>query len=376
MKVLRLTAKNYRSLRNASVKLDDLNLFIGANASGKSAILDAMRFLSEAVQARDFRAPVHVRGGILNLVWKGQDADRIELAVTLSDAGRRFEWLTQLVRQGHDFYVAEQVREITNGHPPSELLNANNGRGSWCSGEKAEGVSLLQAPTACALAAAAADASFPARAVAEFVGQWGFFDPSPFLLRRDWNLADAAGFDDHGRNLGATLYAMREKSPATLNKVVAATQSIIGLPTSIEPRMSEDRFYFVQHEPGLQSPVNQLGVSSGTLRMLALMTALYGQPGTALIGIEEPENYIHPSALSAFVEHVISARRRVQLLITTHSPLMLDYLNDPAALNIVKRDEADGTVVRPELHPDKVRQALEVSGFGLGEYYETSGFGA
>ena len=49
MKLLRLQAINYRSLRDTRVILGDMNLFIGANGSGKSAILDALRFLQEGV---------------------------------------------------------------------------------------------------------------------------------------------------------------------------------------------------------------------------------------------------------------------------------------------------------------------------------------
>ena len=375
MKVLSLTTKNYRSLREVTVELDSLNLFIGANASGKSAILDALRFLSEGVRTRDFRGPAYARGGILNLAWKGAEAGQIELSIALADGERRWEWTVRLVRQSYDFYVAESVREFPQGHTPAQLLHSENGRGWWWSGEKAEGVNLLQVASGCALAAAAADASFPGRQIAEFVGGWGFFDPSPFLLRRDWNLPDTIGFDPYGRNLGETLYSLWSAHPETLDLVVNATQSIVGLPDKIEPREAEDRFYFVQYEPGLQFPVNQMGVSSGTLRMLALMTALYGQPGTALIGIEEPENYVHPTALKAFVDHIMEAREWAQFLVTTHSPLLLNYLDDPAAVNIVKRDNVKGATVQKESNPEGVRKALEASGFVLGEYYQTMSFG-
>ena len=152
-----------------------------------------------------------------------------------------------------------------------------------------------------------------------------------------------------------------------------ATQSIVGLPSGMV-RQSEERFYFVQDEPGLQYPVNQMGVSSGTLRTLALMTALYARPETALIGIEEPENYIHPTAISAFVEHLLDARDRCQIAVTTHSPLLLDFIDDPSVMSVVRRDDFAGTVIR-ESAPDSVRKALEASGFSLGEYYETKGFG-
>ena len=66
--------------------------------------------------------------------------------------------------------------------------------------------------------------------------------------------------------------------------------------------------------------------------MLALMTALLAEPEANLIGIEEPENYIHPTALSTFVQYLLGARGRVQFMVTTHSPLLLDYLNEPGAV--------------------------------------------
>ena len=376
MKLLSLEAKRYRSLRDASIELSDLDLFIGANASGKSAILDALRFLHEGIQARDFRAPVFSRGGIVHLAWKGEEAQQIDLAVRLRNDGQTYEWSVRLVRDGYEFHVAEHVEEERSQSPPIRLLSAENGEGWWWSGEKGEQVTLKQGPTSCALAAAAADASFPAREVAEFVSRWGFFDPNPFLLRRDWTGLDSGRFDPYGRNLGETLYALWNSSPGVLDQIIEATQAVVGLPTKIEPRESEGRFYFVQNEPGLQYPVHQMGVSSGTLRMLALMTALLGEPETNLVGIEEPENYVHPAALSSFVEHLLGARGRVQFMVTTHSPLLLDFVGEPSAVSVVRRSDSGGTTVVKEKNPDGVRRALEASEFGLGEFYETKGFGS
>lgn len=375
MKLFTLHADRYRSLRDQRIGLDGFNLFIGANASGKSTILDALRFLSEAVRARDFRQPVFARGGLLHLAWKGEAANRIGLTLRLGDGGNCFEWVLNLVRDGHEFHVEEAVTEQRSGQPPVQLLHAARGEGWWWSGEQGQ-VRLKQAPAACALSAAAADASFPARDAAGFIGRWGFFDPGPFLLRRDWTGLDSGRFDHYGRNLGGTLHALGQSSPETLKRIVEATRSIVGLPSDLEPRESEDRFYFVQQEPGLQYPVHQMGASSGTLRMLALMTALHAEPRANLIGIEEPENYVHPTALSAFLDHLLTARSRIQFMVTTHSPLLLDFLAEPEAIRVVRRDGQAGTTVERQDDADGVRKALDESGFGLGEFYETKGFGS
>jgi predicted ATPase len=189
---------------------------------------------------------------------------------------------------------------------------------------------------------------------------------------------DSSTFDAYGRNLAERLFALQESSPEAFDQIVSATESVLGLPSRIElreSRESEDRVYFVQHEPGLRFPVHQVGASSGTLRMLALMTALYGEAGSILIGIEEPENHVHPTALAAFAEYLLKARDRVQILVTTHSPLLLDFLNEPSAVCVVRHSDQDGTRVTRESDAQAVRHALEASGFGLGEYYETKGFG-
>lgn len=378
MKLSSLRADHYRSLRRQEIQLNDFNLFIGANASGKSTILDALRFLSEAVRARDFQEPVFARGGLLNLAWKGEPARRIELSIRLNDVGKEFDWVVRLGRSRSrtrsDFQVEEQLDELRSDSPPVRLLAADSGEGWWWSGDRGK-VALKQSPTSCALAAASADASFPARGVAEFVGRWGFFDPSPFLLRRDWAGLESSRFDPYGRNLGGTLHTLHLTSPKKLERIVEITRAIVGLPSEVEPREAEDRFYFVQREPGLEFAVHQMGVSSGTLRILALITALHARPGANLIGIEEPENYIHPTALAAFLDHLRDVQDHIQFMVTTHSPLLLDFLNEPEAVRVVQRNTAEGTTVKDPINPERVRQALEASGFGLGEFYETKGFG-
>ena len=380
MKLTGMRASLYKSLQNVQLSLGALNVLIGANASGKSNILDALRFLSEGLRARDFSESVNSRGGITHLAWKGSPAECFELETLYDDAGRLFSWKVIVRRQQHGFTVAEQVEEREAGEPPSLLLDATNGQTSWWSAQaKGNQVKMSLSPTGCALASACADESFPARRIGEFIQRWGFFDPSPPILRRAAMMTDGDILDPYGRNLAARLYALSEAPDGgkTFQRIVAATQLVLGVPERLEFRTSEvdGRVHFVQHEPGLMYGVHQVGASSGTLRMLALMTALFGETGASLVGIEEPENHVHPSALKAFAEYLRDASHDVQIVVTTHSPLLLDYLPAPEELAVVRRTEA-GTVVHREPNPDAIRKALEASGFGLGEFYETKGFGA
>ena len=373
MRLESLQARSYRSLLDVNIAIGGINLFIGANASGKSTILDALRLLSEAVRERDFNGPLFARGWQVHSAWKGAHPKSVQLALNIRDGDDLFSWDVRILRTGLVFHVDENVHRTHQDEAPTHLLQSSAGQGWWWSGERRGIVQLSQTPTSCALAAAAADASFPAHHIVQFVRRWGFFDPSPFLLRGDWSGIDSSLLDHYGRNLGVTLYRLDKQARA---RILEATKAIVGLPESIEPMLSEQerRFYFVQREPGLQHPVPQMGVSSGTLRVLALMTALHTNEEAKLIGIEEPENYVHPGALLALIECLANLRDNTQLVITTHSPLVLDALGDPEPVRVVRRDEQRGTVVEAA-DAEGVRRALDASGFGLGEYYQTRGFG-
>ena len=372
MKLSSLTAKGYRSLRDATIEFGDLNLFIGANGSGKSTILDALHFLQEGAHARDFRTPVASRGGIIDFSWKGQRTHRIELIVRLENKGKVYRWFVAILREGVDFCIEETLEEFQP--EPAQLLKADRGKGWWLGSNDAK-VFFEQDATSCALAAAGVDTSFRGRNIVEFIRRWGFFDPNPFLLRSDWRGVGLDRLDSYGRNLAGVLYNIAKSSPETLERIRSATHSIVGIPTSISPEEREGSFYIMQKEHGVKYPIPQMGISSGTLRMLALMTALIAEPAAELVGIEEPENYVHPSALRSLVDHILNASERTQVLITTHSPLLLDFVDDPSVVSVVRHSEDIGTTVIREKHPAGVRQALEASGFGLGEFYETKGFG-
>lgn len=371
MKIRRLRVRNYRGIREMSLDFDDLGVFIGGNASGKSTILDALRFLQVGVE-RGFASAVGTRGGMTRLAWGGDRFGRIELFVSLIEETGGYEWTVGLEPRGRGFTVEERVR-LDGGASP--VLESGGGRGRWWSLD-GRSVEIEQSATACSLAAASVDASFPGRGIADFVRHWRFFDLDPRLMRRDSSLSDPGGLDRRGGNLAKALHELRHSEPRAFERVVSATRSVLGTPHTIEPREEGGRFYFVQDEPGIRFPVHHSESSSGTLRLLALMAALHASPKTSLVAIEEPENSLHPSALESLTEQVLEKAGRIQFLLTTHSPLVLDYLDRPEAVVVVRRDGAGGVTAERETTPDGVERALRESGFGLGEYYETNGFGA
>ena len=360
-----LRVRCYRSLREPPhIHFDGITLFIGANASGKSTVLDALRFLNEAIRGSDFEGPVNRRGGFVQLAWKGEYAlnQEIELQVELTDDARVFRWRVRLSKPTRGrISVREDVWEVLPNSEPRHLLETSGGEGWWLSRYKGQIPLQLHDGASCGLAIAAGNKDFPARHANECVRGWKFLDPNPFLLRRgheqDLDLAQTFG----------------DLTDDKLRRIANATKGILGVPNSIETREQDSGHrFFVQWEPNHNYPVNQQGISSGTARILALMTVLNDGSAPTLIGIEEPENYVHPEALRDFL-HYIGTLEQVQFLLTTHSPLVLNYLNRPEAVRVVKL--VDGKTTVAESRSEETKRAMDASGLVLGEYYETMGFG-
>ena len=375
MQIDSLRLRNYLSVQDESLRLSRLNVLIGTNASGKSNLINALSFLRDALD-QDFGFAVGVRGGFVHLACKASTATRVGIVATFKDADWTFEWSVELSKDGLGYSVREELHRFREDQPPQQILVSRRGEGWWWSGEQGK-VQLSERSHRCALAAAAADAAFPARAVAVFVRGWGFFDPNPGTLRRTSVVGDSPALGSYGQNLAARLHALRETDRQRFDRIHSATRDILGVPKGIDFLTSDDddRIALLLTERGLKYRIYQAGCSNGTLRMLAIVTALLGTPEATLIGIEEPENYIHPGALAAFTEHVLGSNSEAQLVLTTHSPHLLDVLDIPEAVILVRRSVDEGTKAVREAHPTRVRDALEASGFGLGEWHETRGFG-
>jgi predicted ATPase len=98
--------------------------------------------------------------------------------------------------------------------------------------------------------------------------------------------------------------------------------------------------------------------SDGTLKMLAYLVMLYDPSPPPFIGIEEPENFLHPRLLPERAEECRAATAATQLLVTTHSPFFLNALR-PQEVRVLWRDEQGYTQTRRAEDLPGVREFTE-----------------
>jgi predicted ATPase len=102
--------------------------------------------------------------------------------------------------------------------------------------------------------------------------------------------------------------------------------------------MADGRLLLQIKDAPFERPILAKFASDGTLKMLAYLTILYDPDPPQLVGIEEPENQIHPRLLPELAEECRDASARTQLMVTTHSPFFVNGLK-PEELWVLYRDE-------------------------------------
>jgi predicted ATPase len=101
---------------------------------------------------------------------------------------------------------------------------------------------------------------------------------------------------------------------------------------------------FFLHEEGLKSPVPATRLSDGTIRFLAMCAVLLQPSPPPLVCIEEPELGLHPDALSIVADLLVEASQRTQVIVTTHSDVLLSALVDHEE-SVLVCDYVGGTVI-------------------------------
>jgi len=146
-----------------------------------------------------------------------------------------------------------------------------------------------------------------------------------------------------GDNVANVIQYLLEQHPEHLEQIFGVLRSRVPRIERVfaEP-MPDGRLLLQIKDAPFTLPILARFASSGTLKMLAYLIMLYDPNPPSFIGIEEPENFLHPRLLPDLAEECRLAAANTQLLVTTHSPFLLNALN-PREVRILWRDESGYT---------------------------------
>ncbi len=206
------------------------------------------------------------------------------------------------------------------------------------------------------------------------LGSLRFYHIFPNTIREPQKVGSPYPLDEGGHNLASVLREMDKRRPTAMERLKTALHSLI--PSVTDLRVVSAGGYLVTQlrhgrtsGGGLSAWFDLTQESDGTVRLLGLLVALYQTPRLPLIGIEEPELTVHPGALMVLADLLQEATRRSQILVTTHSPDLIDRL-PVENLKVVNSGQGI-TTVGPvsETQSEAVRRSL----FSPGELHRMEG---
>jgi len=325
-RILDVRIRNYKSIAAARVRLEPFTVLVGPNGSGKSNFVDCLAFVQQCL-SDSIELALKNRGGINAVRRKsGGHPTHIGIAFTLDlGEGALADYGFQIAAQkGGGFRVARERCAVRSLSQPQVAFEVREGKFE----EPIPEIRPKLPPDRLALYAASNVDEL--RPIFDFLTSMRFYSIVPDELRRLQDPDPGLFLKRDGSNAAAVLRRLIEKGRGEdgygrlcrlLSKVVSGLESV-------EPRsVAQKETLQFRQEVGLEHPwrFEALNMSDGTLRALGLLLAVY-QPGeTKVVAVEEPEATVHPAVMELIVQVLMDAANERQVLITTHSPDVLDH---------------------------------------------------
>jgi predicted ATPase len=350
-----LSIRNYRALQDLRLQgLTPLTVFLGPNGSGKSTIFDVFAFLSECFslglrKAWDKRGrfrELHSRGakGPIGIEIKYRERPGLPLIT--------YHLAIDEDRRGP--YVADewlQWRRQPRGRP-FRFLEFSEGTGRAVSGEMPDEQDsrideTLDAPDMLAVNTLGQFARHPrVSALRRFITGWYL----SYLTADQARTVPEAGPQEKlsatGDNLANVIQYLKERHEGRLDRILHTLTKRVPRLERVESQFLADGRLLLQiKDAPFERPILARFASDGTLKMLAYLTVLHDPEPSPLIGIEEPENHLHPRLLPELAEECRAASAQSQLMVTTHSPFFVNGLR-PKEVWTLYRDDRGYTHTR------------------------------
>ncbi len=382
-RIERLKVKNFRALRDLELRnLTPLTVLLGPNGSGKSTVFDVFAFLAECFET-GLRRAWEKRGRAKELKSRGGSGPvLIEIAYREKPKSPLITYHLEVgEKNGRPVAVVEWLRWKRGSYgAPFRFLDYADGAGRVISGElpdsQDERIEVpLSSPETLAVNALGQLAENP-RVVAlrDFIMGWHVSylssdeargqpeaGPQERLSKTGDNLANVIQYlsEEHADRLGLIFSRLQKKVPKIHN--VMANQ------------MPDGRLLLQIKDAPFEEPIMARFASDGTLKMLAYLVLMNDPVPPPFIGIEEPENFLHPRLLYGLAEECRQASGATQILVTTHSPFFLDAVR-PGEAHVLWRDE-DGYTRSQSLDQNKRIMAFMDAGASLGDLWMEGHFG-
>ncbi len=392
--------RNYKSLRDVPLDLRAFNVLIGPNNAGKSNVFDCLGLLSELTRFQQGE-PVHSRGGFSSIVWNGEIKNSIGIEISGHEPSfpeqggdrYRFKYETHVAGGPAHFQITSErfcvnpldytgaispiEKDLSEARPNGRVLleyPVEHNRYRVCD---PSGSQSWEGGVTSSLSALLMDFADPQRfpLLGHFalqVRNWAFYNFVPSLMEKPLPVRKDLRLQEHGENFAAVLHSYHSEFRSNFREIEDWLRRAMPEISALLSGLTEVGQTYAQiEERGLKTRIPSWAMSDGTLRFVAHLLVAFGASPPPLICFEEPENYIHPRLLELLAHILKKASTRTQILLTTHSPYLLNFLEAEDIL-IVEKHEGATEVSQPK-DPGAIKEALKT--LGLGEMWYAGSLG-
>lgn len=362
---------HYKSLNRVTVNVTNSPLvFVGENASGKSNIIDALRFIRDAV--RDgLEHAISMRGGIDVLrqyaptrPYKIGFCLEFEQSFANQSYPAHYEFKLSSVGSGnycidHEFaswyeddswFFHDEETDEGNEKVKVDLHTFNrDAKGKV----KVDDGEFTYPSDELFLGSRNSHYGRIGLPIAQFLAQIKFFSLYPNILRNQSRPETDRFLKEGGENWASVLKSMKktERGKRNLNRIIEMMRLV--LPSLVDVQVKAIGGYLVPQFLVRDTPngkghfFDPIQLSDGTLRVFGILLAIYQVQQSAIVAIEEPEQTVNPGVLAMLADAFNEVARSSQLIVTSHSPNLVDYF-DPEGIRVVamRRGETICTVVK------------------------------
>ncbi len=337
--------------------LHSLNVLIGPNGSGKSNLIDVISLLRASPD--DIRAVVRLGGGVGEWVWKGapREPASVEAVVSNPRGNQPLRHHISFRAQDQAFTLVDERIENERAYAPRDhpyfYYQYQGGRPVLnVAGTERRLARESVEPDKSILAQRRDPETYPevsyladVYAGIRIYREWTFGRNSVF---REPQRADMRNdrLEEDFSNLGLFLNYLRGSPPAKTDLITALRDLYEGLDDfDVHVRAGTVQVFF--QEGNFTIPATRL--SDGTLRYLCLMAILCDPEPPPLLCIEEPELGLHPDILPKVADRLVKASERTQLIVTTHSDILVDAMSErPEAIVVCEKHGSQSDMKRLE----------------------------
>jgi len=363
-RIRQIQVRHFKSIGQAEVDLGLFTVLVGPNAAGKSNFVDALAFVQECLSS-GIELALKNRGGIAAVRRRsGGHPYHLGFRLLLDFPESRADYAFEVAAKPGERFRVSRERCVVQPFFDERV-----------SFEVRDGAFVQQIPgirpqvVADRLALFAASATTEFRPVFDFLTSMRTYAIVPDRLRDLQDPDEGEYLNKDGSNAAAVLRRLRARPDLgdRYQRICRLLEQVAQGVTDVEDHsIGQKETLQFRQDVGLRDPwtFDALNMSDGTLRVLGLLLAIHQPNLPSVIGIEEPEATVHPAVAELVVQALLDASRRRQIIVTTHSPDILDSkeLRDDQIRVVTK--EAGSSVVAPlsQVNREVIRARLSTPG--------------